>query len=100
MFASSPDASTLARSPDASTLWVTALNVGMLQANSFKKSQDEKVAKLAGRVEKWLEEDLAVVGLNEIHPSIAEKLKRALDEKVNVRMFMHETNSLVWRIPQ
>ena len=90
----------LAPSPDASTLWVTALNVGMPQANSFDKSQDEKVAKLAGYVEKWLEEDLAVVGLNEIDPTIAEKLKRALAQKVNVGMVIHETNSLVWRLPQ
>jgi len=41
-----------------------------------------------------------VIGLNEIHPRIAEKLKRALEEKVNVGIYMHETNSLVWRIPQ
>ena len=72
----------------------------MLQADSFKESRDEKVAKLAGHVETWLEEGLAAVGLNEIHPSIAEKVKRALEEKVNVGIYMHETNSLVWRIPQ
>ena len=44
------------RPPDASTLTVTAFNVGMPQADSFYKSQDEKVAKLAGHVEKWLED--------------------------------------------
>ena len=53
--------------PDASTLVVTAFNVGMIQADAFIKSQEPKVAKLARDVKSWLQEGLAVVGLNEIH---------------------------------
>ena len=100
MFASSPDASTLARSPDASTLTVTAFNVGMPQADSVINSQDAKVAMLAGFVEEWLDDGLAVVGLNEIHSIIAQKLEQALAPKFNAGIYSDGTNSLLWRLPQ
>ena len=41
---------------EASTLAVTAFNVGMLQANSFARTQDEKVEALAAHVKRWLSE--------------------------------------------
>ena len=93
-------ASPLARSPDASTLWVTAFNAGMPQADCFINSQDAKVAMLAGFVEEWLDDELAVVGLNEIHSSIAQKLEQALAPKFNVGIYSDGTNSLLWRLPQ
>ena len=99
MFARPPDASTLARAPDASTLTVTAFSVGMPQADCFINSQDEKVEMLAGRVKEWLDEGLAVVGLNEIHSSIAQKLEQALAPKFNVGIYSDGTNSLLWRLP-
>ncbi len=98
MFARSADASMLGRPSGASTLGVTAVNVGMIQAESFGKSQDNMVAELAGHVEKWLEEGPAVVGLNEIHPSIAMKLGHMLALKVDVGIATHESNSLLWRL--
>ena len=87
------------RPPDASTLTVTAFNVGMPQADSFYMSQDEKVAKLAEYVMRWLEEGPAAVGLNEIHSSIAQKLEQRLALKFNVGIFSDDSNSLLWRSP-
>ena len=92
------DASALARPPDASTLGVTAFNVGMIQEVAFTKSQDSKVAELAGHVERWLEEGPAVVGLNEIHESLVAKLQLVL--KVDVDIAINESNCLLWRTPQ
>ena len=92
------DASALARPPDASSLGVTAFNVGMIQEDAFTKMQDSKVAELAGYVERWLEEGPAVVGLNEIHPHIVTKLQHKL--KVDVDIAIHESNCLLWRTPQ
>ena len=63
---------------DASTLVVTAFNVGMIHENSFKKKQDQHVTELASHVKTWLRGGPAVVGLNEIHPSIADKLVEKL----------------------
>jgi hypothetical protein len=95
------DASTRTHPPDASTLGVTAFNVGMLQAISFAQRQDEKVAELAGHVKRWLEEGPAVVGLNEIAPSIAKKLVEKLKEqKLDVDIATSDSNSLLWRTPQ
>ena len=87
--------STRARPPDAPTLGVTAFNVGMIQAHAFKKEQDEKVAELAGHVKQWLKEGPAVVGLNEIHPSIAQKLVDELQQQqLNVGIATDDSNSL------
>ena len=83
----------LGRPADASTLGVTAYNVGMIQANAFIKTQGSLVTKLAGYVESWLEEGPAVVGLNEIHRDIVTKLHRKL--KVNVDIAIHESNCLL-----
>ena len=88
----------LGRPADASTLGVTAYNVGMIQADAFIKTQDSLVTKLAGYVESWLEEGPAVVGLNEIHRDIVTKLHRKL--KFNVGIAIHESNCLLWRTPQ
>ena len=88
----------LGRPADASTLGVTAFNVGMIHANAFFKTQGSKVAELAGYVERWLEEGPAVVGLNEIHRDIVTKLLDKL--KFNVGFAFHESNCLLWRTPQ
>ena len=89
------------RPPDASTLVVTALNVGMIHADSFVRRQDDLVAALAGHVEKWLEEGPGVVGLNEIHPIIARKLVEKLGrEQLDVGIATDDSNSLLWRTPQ
>ena len=86
--------------PDASTLGVTALNVGMPQARNFLSTQDDKVVELAARVQEWLENGPAVVGLNEIHPDIAEKLVNELRrKKVDMDIATHDSNSVLWRTP-
>ena len=80
----------------ASTLAVTAFNVGMLQANSFARTQDEKVEALAAHVKRWLSDGPA---LNEIAP--AEKLVKNLkQQKLDVGIATSDSNSLLWRTPQ
>ena len=103
--ASTPaDASTLGRLPDASTLTVTALNVGMHQEDSFKRTQGVLVAKLARYVQEWLDgPGAAVVGLNEIHPTIAGKLMSELrqsPQRMDVQIATSGSNSLLWCAPQ
>ena len=78
------------RYPDASTLGVTACNVGMIQEDAFTKTQDSKVAELAGHVERWLEEGPAMVGLHEIHPNSVTKLQLKLKVDVDIE---HRTAS-------
>ena len=97
------DASTRARTPDASTLGVTAFNVGMIQEDAFtgKKhkagKQDENLEELAGNVQRWLVE--GVVGLNEIHPSLVQKLVKKLEERqLSVGHATSDSNSLLWRL--
>ena len=89
--------------PDASTLGVSALNVGMPEEHSFGKRQSSKVAQLADIIERWLGDTQgpAVVGLNEIAPGIANNLVRELVEArvLNVGSAAHETNCLLWRAP-
>ena len=64
---------------DASTLMATALNVGMPQEESFRGAHKAKVSKLARIVQDWLRDPVpAVVGLNELHPTIANKLMEEL----------------------
>ena len=92
------EASTHARQPDASTLGVTAFNVGMIQEDAFKLTQDEKLQELALHVATWLQEGPAVVGLNEIHPRLVEKL--ALKLELNLGIATNDSNSLLWRTPQ
>ena len=46
----------------------------------FLKKQEDYVAQLARHVNTWLRGDPAVVGLNEIHPSIADKLDKECGE--------------------
>ena len=97
------DASTRARTPDASTLGVTAFNVGMIQEDAFtgKKykagKQDDNLEELAGHVQRWLED--GVVGLNEIHPSLVQKLVKKLEERrLDVGHATSDSNSLFWRL--
>ena len=97
------DAATHARTPDASMLGVTAFNVGMIQENAFtgKKhcegKQDENLEELAGHVQRWLED--GVVGLNEIHPSLVQKLVKKLEERrLDVGHATSDSNSLLWRL--
>ena len=88
--------------PDASTLGTTAFNVGMIVQDAVGNLQDTKVAELAGHVQSWLEiAEIAVVGLNEIHPSIAKKLVKELGQRqLDVGIATHDSDSLLWRIPQ
>ena len=91
---------TRAPPPDASTLGATAFNVGMISADAFKQTQDEKVAQLAHHVASWLADGPAVVGLNEIHPNIAAKLRVQLQQQgIDVGIATDDSNSL-WRTPQ
>ena len=98
------DAATRARTPDASMLGVTAFNVGMIQEDCFtsKKKygegkQDENLEQLAGHVQRWLED--GVVGLNEIHPSLVQKLVKKLEERrLDVGHATSDSNSLLWRL--
>ena len=98
------DASTLGGHRDASTLTVTAFNVGMLERDSFKGQQKVKVKKLALIVLEWLTEPGgAVVGLNEIHLEIAEKLRNELRQKapaMDVQTISSQSNTLLWCAPQ
>ena len=78
----------------------TALQVGMLQADSFKHQQGVLVAKLAGHIKGWLDgPGAAVVGLNEIHPTIARKLEQKLAQTMGVQLATSYSNSLLWRAP-
>ena len=97
------DASTRARTPDASTLGVTAFNVGMIQQDAFtgKKykagRKDDNLEELADHVQRWLED--GVVGLNEIHPSLVQKLVKKLEERrLDVGNATSDSNSLLWRL--
>ena len=97
------DASARARTPDASSLGVTAFNVGMIQETAFtgKKhkagTQDANLNELAGHAQRWLED--GVVGLNEIHPSLVPKLVKKLEERgLDVINATNDSNSLLWRL--
>ena len=86
---------------DASTLVVTAFNVGMMneKAFNFLKKQEDYVAQLARHVNTWLRGDPAVVGLNEIHPSLVQKLVKKLEERrLDVGHATSDSNSLFWRL--
>ena len=87
---------------DASTLVVTAFNVGMLGERAAKKKQVLKdyAAQLAHHVDTWLRGDPAgVVGLNEIHPSLVQKLVKKLEERqLSVGHATSDSNSLLWRL--
>jgi hypothetical protein len=68
-----------------------------------------KVKALAGFIEEWFAQGVAVVGLNEIHESIVSILELELHERAAllygrsalgaVKVIWHETNALVWRTP-
>ena len=78
--------------PDASTLVATAFNVGMINPDSFGKTQDDKVGQLAGHVAKWSEQEPAVVGLN-IDPTIVVKLVGKLNLHYDVGVAAHESHA-------
>ena len=88
---------------DASTLTVTALNVGMNAEDSFKNRQGVLRAQLAGTIIQWLAgQGAAAVALNEIHSNIAEKLLRELGRQApewNIQKATSSSNSLLWRAP-
>ena len=52
---------------------------------------------MASHVRMWLEEGPAVVGLNEIHPSIGKKLQSVLQQEVDMEIAIHESNCILWR---
>ena len=96
--ASTPaDASTLG---EASKLKLTSLNVGMNEAGSFAGSQGAKVKTLARHVQVFLAgPDAAVVGFNELHSTIADKVMRVLEQVAptdNFQIATRGTNSLLW----
>ena len=98
---SSPGASTTADASTLGTLTVTALNVGMIEENCFKRYQGVLRARLAGIIMKWLEgPGAAAVALNEIHSTIAEKLLRELQMRapaMNIEKATSFADSLLWR---
>ena len=54
---------------------------------------------LAAFIGSWFAEGFAVVGLNEIHGDISDKLKvrlQATYKNYHVKVLSHETNALVW----
>ena len=85
--------------PDASTLGATCFNVGMIASDSFASQQQGKVVELARHVFGWVQDGPAVVGLNEIAPTIAQHLVERLqsDHGLAVDIATHESNSLLWR---
>ena len=89
---------------DASTLTFTSLNVGMNAEDSFKSRQGSLLRQLAGTIITWLAgQGAAAVALNEIHPNIAAKLLRELQQKapaMNIQKATSYSNSLLWRAPQ
>ena len=101
---SSPGASTPADASTLGTLTVTALNVGMMEEHSFRSQQGKLVGQLARHIKGWLGgPGAAVVGLNEIHPTIAAKLMRELQQQaqtMDIQIATSLSNSLLWRAPQ
>ena len=101
-----PDASMLwppgGDAPDASMLGVACLNVGMMTAASFTRkpaTQDAKIAELAENVIGWLAGGFAVVGLNEIHDSLAAKLVDECRRRGTlVERQTDDTNAMLWCI--
>ena len=91
--------STRANPPGASTLGVTALNVGMNVPDAFGKNQGDKVSELAVHVYNWLAyEGPAVVGLNEIAPGFVQMLVVLLREaKFDVHYVCQDSNCFMWR---
>ena len=71
----------------------------MIDPFSFAKTQESKVAELAGHVHKWLQDGPAVVGINEIHPTIARYLVQCLQAHhgLAVGIATNDSNSLLWR---
>ena len=71
-------------------LRMTALNVGMIDENCFKKEQDATIFELAAHVACWLQLDdcPAIVGLNELAPQIAHKLVEQL-QHLNINIATH-----------
>ena len=90
---------------DASTLAVSALNVGMIDEMAFTHNQvqDKNVKVLAGHVMTWLDppQKHAVVGLNEIHPKILQKLVEEVESDIGhvIGHAHNDSNSLLWRTP-
>ena len=89
------------RCPDASTLRVTAFNVGIMQEFAHIRSKDKKIEELAGYVKTWLEDGYAAVGLNEIHLKIAEMLQRKMKAIgiIDIEIAINVSDCLLWRIP-
>ena len=80
-------------------LGVACLNVGMMTAASFRRTQDAKIAELAENVIGWLAGGFAVVGLNEIHDSLAAKLVDECRRRGTlVEWRTDDTNAMLWCI--
>ena len=71
----------------------------MIDSFSFASKQHGKVVELAGSVYKWLQDGPAVVGLNEIHPTIAQALVECLQDHhgLAVGNATHDSDTLLWR---
>ena len=87
-----------------STLFVTALNVGMNAEENFKASQGSLMRMFAHVIMTWLDvPGAAAVALNEIHSNIAEKLLKELQgiaPAMQIQKATSQSNSLLWRAPQ
>ena len=101
---SSPGASTPADASTLGTLTVTALNVGMIEEDSFKSVPGKRVGQLARFIMGWLGgPGAAVVGLNEIHPTSVVKLMKEIQQAgqtMDIDIDTWQSNSLLWRAPQ
>jgi hypothetical protein len=82
---------------DASSLGAICINVGMTNEDSYGLEQDAKVQQLADWLTQWLNGGAAVVGINELHPTIAKKLAARLGA-FHAGIATDETNSLVWTV--
>ena len=59
--------------------------------------QDENLEQLAGHVQRWLKD--GVVGLNEIHWSLVQKLlKKLVERQLAVGHATCDSNTLLWRL--
>ena len=101
---SSPGALTPTDASTLGTITVTALNVGMMEEHSFRSQQGKLVGQLARHIKGWLGgPGAAVVGLNEIHPTIAVMLMKDLQQEgqtMDIDIATWQSNSLLWRAPQ
>ncbi len=65
-----------------------------LEVYKRQREQDYLVAVREGHVEEWLEEEPAVVGLNEINETTSEKLQNIFRQRHDLRARTNDTDTL------